>query len=110
MHMQNKRLTGFTLQGHANAGAYGSDIVCAAVSSAAYYAANTMLELVGDCDVQVQDGYLCLLTNQTSEKSDLLLNGFHLHMKALIAQYPKKLQIRYGGVTNASDKHAIIRS
>ena len=38
---------GFSLCGHAGAGVAGEDIVCAAVSSAAYMAANTVTDVVG---------------------------------------------------------------
>ena len=38
-------LCGFTLRGHAGAGVSGTDVVCAAISSAAYLAANTITEI-----------------------------------------------------------------
>lgn len=51
-------IAGFLMKGHAGAGAYGSDPVCAAVSSAAYMAANTITDIIGiPCDASVSDGY-----------------------------------------------------
>ena len=38
---------GFCISGHAGAGSAGRDIVCAAVSSAAYMAANTLTDVIG---------------------------------------------------------------
>jgi len=40
-------ITGFELEGHAGAGLYGNDIVCAALSSAVLMAANTITEIIG---------------------------------------------------------------
>ena len=52
-------LRGFEISGHAGSGDVGSDIVCAAVSSAAYLAANTITDVIqAEAQVAVEDGYL----------------------------------------------------
>ena len=49
---------GFEISGHAGGNA-GRDIVCAAVSSAVYMAANTVTEIIKvRADISEQDGYL----------------------------------------------------
>lgn len=47
-----------TVEGHAGAGKYGSDIVCAAVSTLAYTAINALDELAGIRSYSVEDGYI----------------------------------------------------
>ena len=87
-------LSGFHLSGHAGAGEYGQDIVCAAVSSAAYMTANTITEIVGaTADITVDDGLMNLtVTNRLKECQDIL-SGFQLHIQAMAEQYPKRIQL-----------------
>ena len=93
-HTANDALIGFTLDGHAGAGVSGEDIVCAAVSSAAYMTANTVLEIIGaQADVAVRDGYMSLtLTDKIADCQDIL-SGFRLHLEALQDQYPKRVHL-----------------
>ena len=59
--MREGSLTGFTVSGHAGAGSAGRDIVCAAVSSAVYMAANTVTDVLHcPADITVGDGLLSL--------------------------------------------------
>lgn len=84
------RITAFTLSGHSMAAEYGSDIVCAAVSSAVYMAANTMTEIVGvHADITVRDGYFHLAVAQRdAERCAPILQGLRLHLNELARQYP----------------------
>ena len=93
-HTANDALIGFTLDGHAGAGVSGEDIVCAAVSSAAYMTANTILEIIdAQADVTVRDGYMSLtLTDKIADCQDIL-SGFRLHLEALQDQYPKRVHL-----------------
>lgn len=50
----NGRLVGFSVSGHAGAGPFGRDIVCAAVSSAVMLTANTITEYLY-CKADVKD-------------------------------------------------------
>lgn len=47
LSLPDGRLLGFRLCGHAGWGEEGTDIVCAAVSSAAYLVANTATDVLG---------------------------------------------------------------
>ena len=87
-------LSGFTVSGHAGAGAYGQDIVCAAVSSATYMTANTITEILGlPADIAVEDGYLSLQVSGELTSCQTVLAGFRLHIEAMQQEYPKRIQL-----------------
>ena len=92
--LHENRLTGFSVKGHSGTAAIGSDIVCAAVSSAAYMTVNTLTEIIGlQPEIEVRDGYLhCFLTEENDSARDLFA-GFRLHMEDLASQYPKAIKI-----------------
>ena len=87
-------LTGFSLSGHAGAGEYGQDIVCASVSSAALMTANTITEVIGaPADIATDDGYLSVtVTDRITDCQDVL-SGFRLHIQAHAEEYPKAVQL-----------------
>ena len=93
-HTAKDTILGFTLDGHAGAGFSGQDIVCAAVSSAAYMTANTVTEIIGaTADVTVRDGYMqVMLTDKIADCQDIL-SGFRLHLEALQDQYPNRVHL-----------------
>ena len=77
----------------------GSDVVCAAVSSAAYMAANTLTEIVGaKADASAQDGMMRVILIQPDEQTETVLRGLELHLTELSKQYPENIKIIYGGV------------
>lgn len=88
-------LCGYALEGHCG-GVAGSDIVCAAVSSAAYLTANTITEIIGArATVAVDDTgkmELALSPAECARCADIL-QGFRLHMEALADDYPQKIQL-----------------
>lgn len=85
---------GFSLNGHAGAGCAGEDIVCAAVSSAAYMAANTLTEVIGaQATADESDGHLSLTVDGEDAGIKAVIDGFFLHMKALQEQYPQRIQV-----------------
>ena len=86
-------LIGFTLSGHAGAGVSGQDIVCAAVSSAAYMTANTVTEIIGaTADITVDDGYMAVTVTDHLAGCQDVLSGFRLHLQALEEQYPTRIR------------------
>ena len=93
-HTAHDALIGFTLDGHAGAGVSGQDIVCAAVSSAAYMTANTVTEIIGaTADITVDDGYMqVMLTDKIADCQDIL-SGFQLHLEAMQDQYPNRVHL-----------------
>ena len=80
----------------------GKDIICAAVSSAVYMAANTITEIIGaNADAKADDGLMCVTLDKTDEQTETVLRGLELHLTELSKQYPENIKIIYGGVKNA---------
>ena len=93
-HTANDKMVGFTLDGHAGAGVSGQDIVCAAVSSAAYMTANTVTEIIGaTADITVDDGYMQVMLTDKIDGCQDILSGFRLHLEALQDQYPNRVHL-----------------
>ena len=93
-HTANDAIVGFTLDGHAGAGVSGQDIVCAAVSSAAYMTANTVTEIIGaTADITVRDGYMQVMLTDKIDGCQEILSGFRLHLEALQDQYPNRVHL-----------------
>lgn len=87
-------LCGFRMSGHAG-GTAGRDIVCAAVSSAALMAANTITDVCGCHAVtRMRDGYLLLsVGTRDIGRGEETLEGLRLHLEQLARQYPRKLTL-----------------
>ena len=93
-HRQDDALIGFTMSGHAGAGAAGEDIVCAAVSSAAYMTANTITEIIGaPAAIEVDDGYMHVVATDAVDACQVILQGFLLHMQQMQTQYPSRVHL-----------------
>ena len=93
-------ICGSTISGHSGFSEEGSDIVCAAVSSAAYMTANTITEILHiDADVTENDGFMSLsLSKSEAEKSAVVLDGLRLHLTALSEQYTKYIKVKISEV------------
>ncbi len=91
-----ERLSGFRVSGHSTESASDQNgrLVCAAVSSAAYMAANTILEIIGDkSDVTVDDGKMEFRLKSPNEETQIVLEGFKLHITELAKQYSNNIKI-----------------
>ena len=98
----DRQLNGFEISGHALFAESGKDIICAAVSSAAYMAANTVTEITrADAKAQAEDGAMVLTLNEPNTQAETVLRGLELHLTELSKQYPQHIKIIYGGVKNA---------
>ncbi len=87
-------LNGFEIKGHSGYEEAGNDIVCAAVSSAAYMAANTITEVIGlkaEIDID-DDGFLKFISVPDSE-AQIILRGLRLHLEALSQDYPENIKV-----------------
>jgi len=93
--MREDVIIGFDMKGHSGAGKKGSDIVCAAISSAAYMTVNTITDVLAvKAQVEVSDGSMKLLVGSgDAEKCAPTLKGFMLHMKQLAKQKPQNIKI-----------------
>lgn len=83
----------FDIEGHAGYKPAGEDIVCAAVSSAAYLTVNTLTEVFGvDANATEEDGKL-VCSFSGSKDAVRLLKGLRLHLEQLQEQYPKHVKV-----------------
>ena len=90
-------MQGFEIKGHSGYGEEGNDIVCSAVSSAAYLTANTVTDILGiKARAQASEGSIALLMKaQDAPRADAVMRGLELHINALAEQYPDNLQVLY---------------
>lgn len=89
-------LVGFHLTGHSGYAEIGSDIVCAAVSSAAYMTANTITDIIKvSAEVEVADGDIMLrVFSKDAVACRDILQGFRLHMLQLEEQYSEYVIVK----------------
>ena len=93
---RNGNLYGFNVKGHSGSAEFGQDIVCAAVSSAVYMAANTVTEVCGlAADIREEDGHLALIIAKNEEQAQTILQGLQLHLEGLAAQYPTFIKTEF---------------
>ena len=93
---EDKMITGYEISGHSTSSAQDIDgkIVCSAVSSAAYMAANTLSEIVGaELEAEVSDGYMCIKLKSLVEQSQITLKGFYLHASELAKNYRNYVKV-----------------
>ncbi|MBO5746496.1 MAG: ribosomal-processing cysteine protease Prp [Clostridia bacterium] len=89
-------LIGYEISGHSTSSAQdiNGKIVCSAVSSAAYMAANTLSEIVGaELEAEVSDGYMCIKLKSLVEQSQITLKGFYLHASELAKNYRNYVKV-----------------
>ncbi|MCQ4021617.1 MULTISPECIES: ribosomal-processing cysteine protease Prp [unclassified Ruminococcus] len=90
-------LLGFRVFGHSGYSEEGSDVVCAAVSSAAIMTANTITDvLYVQCELTVGDGDIMLrIFQRDAVRCRDILSGFKLHMQQLEEQYSEYINVNY---------------
>ena len=89
---------GFHISGHAGCGEAGQDIVCAAVSSAAYLVANTITDVlrVTPRTLEAGEGEMCLLIYGRDEPMcRALFAGLRAHLSGLAEQYPQAVKVTF---------------
>ncbi len=90
----NIRKGSFTIEGHSGSAESGQDIVCAAVSSAAYMAVNTITEILGEqVSADVSDGYMKISLSGRNQAATDILRGLELHISELEKDYPDFIKI-----------------
>ncbi len=94
---KDRRITGFTVSGHAGYANKGRDIVCAAVSSAVELTANGITEILHfPAEVDVLKNAISLKTSgELPLDVQAMLDSFELHIRNLQEQFPAFIQIRY---------------
>ena len=94
--LDGESIKGFSVKGHStkNSADQNGKLVCSAVSSAAYMAANTILEVIGEnAQVEVNDALMELKVENPSESTQIVLKGFKLHIEQLAEQYSNNIKI-----------------
>lgn len=93
-------ICGFNISGHSGYSEEGSDIVCAAVSSAALMTANTITDVQHiNAEVTCGDGSLDLRMSPDEAKNvSILTDGLKLHLTALSEQYKKYIKVKFSEV------------
>ena len=94
--VNQQKLKGFEINGHSseNCDDLLGKTVCAAVSSAAYMAANTVLEVIGQsAEVEISDAKMFFEVEKPNEKTEAVLEGFKLHILQLSEQYSNKIRV-----------------
>ncbi|MBR2109014.1 MAG: ribosomal-processing cysteine protease Prp [Ruminococcus sp.] len=90
--------TGYEFSGHSDYAESGYDIVCSAVSSAAYLTANNITDIYGiKADVTVSDGRM-ILTAEKSDNLNRLIDGLYRHTLQLAEQYPNDIKVKISEV------------
>ena len=89
------KIVGLEVNGHAGFAECGSDIVCAAVSTAVQMTINGIeVQNLADISYSVNDGYLvCEIPEKREEGADLLLNSLMIMIYEIAKQYKKYLFI-----------------
>lgn len=111
METSSKNYSGFTLTGHANAGEFGSDIVCSAASALSISTINGITEIGhidGDIVInEVEGGYLSFslpnnLDNEQQKVAQILLRSLYLGFQEMVAEYFDYVELNttkiHGGV------------
>ncbi len=84
--------TGYSVNGHAGYGKYGTDIVCAAVSILAVNTANALEALTGmPLEIHEEEGSLDIsFLRKQDESSALLMDAFVMGLRGIEQEYGKK--------------------
>lgn len=87
---------GFDVSGHSGYAESGSDIICAAISSAVSFAETLINDSYGaDANVEVkpESARITLQLTKECEACRNVLEAFERHMRALSEEYPKYIEV-----------------
>ena len=96
---QDGRISGFTVSGHSGYGEEGTDIVCAAVSTAVQFAECTITDVLGNrvkTKVNEEEARITLTLPTVCEDEDAVqavLSGLLLTLVNLREQYPDYIEV-----------------
>ena len=96
---QDGRITGFSVSGHSGYGEEGSDVVCAAVSTAVTFAEATINDVLGaqaKTKVNQDEARVTLKLPASCEEEDAIqavLTGMMLTLSSLRDDYPDHIEV-----------------
>lgn len=84
----------FRIKGHSGYSDFGSDIVCASVSSSVMLAVNTAVEFFEvKLSLDVEDGDIKCGIREISSESDRLFKSLMSHLCEVSKEFPKNLKV-----------------
>ncbi|MBE6856306.1 MAG: ribosomal-processing cysteine protease Prp [Ruminococcus sp.] len=86
-------LDGFEITGHSGYAERGSDVVCAAVSSAVQLTLNLLNDLGAEPEIFIGDNVIRCKAVRTSNVSTIILNDLTEHFESIVEEYPKTIKI-----------------
>jgi uncharacterized protein len=97
----NNEITSFELEGHAESGPYGQDLVCAAVSAVSFGAVNAVIKLCAvepDIEQGGEGGYLSMklplnIDQEAYQKAQHLLEGMVVSLETIERDYSQFIKI-----------------
>lgn len=94
---QNGKFSGFDVSGHSGYAESGSDIVCAAVSSAVGLCETIIsdsLKISADIIVEPENARISLLVKEKDEDPcRWIFEGFARHVRQIAEEYPKYIEV-----------------
>ncbi len=94
---QNGKFSGFDVSGHSGYAESGSDIVCAAISSAVGLCETIIsdsLKVSADIKIEPENARISLLVKESDADSCRgIFEGFARHIRALAEEYPKYIEV-----------------
>lgn len=85
---------GFSVSGHSGYSEAGSDIVCAAVSSAVMLTVNMCIDGFSvDASTEVLEDTVRFTVRKQSENADKLIGSLREHLEALNEEYPDNIAV-----------------
>lgn len=92
-------LVGFEVHGHARAGKYGRDIVCAGVSAIAQASLLGLQDICGEqLTYRLEEGFMCVKLNPDmamDQGAQAILRTFELGAISISKGYPKNVIVEY---------------
>lgn len=89
----NKENVEFCIAGHSNYANKGYDIVCASISSMAFYVINTIQLLEMNIKSTIKNGFIHVVCPITIDSVYVMLESLQEHLKELSRQYPENVRI-----------------
>ena len=84
------------ISGHANAGSYGQDIVCASVSSVVYTTVNGILNFDSEAIKVIDEDNFEIIINKDDNITSTLIENMMVLLKEIENKYPTKIKISKG--------------
>lgn len=103
IYRKQNTINAFKIEGHANSGPYGYDLVCAAVSAVTFGAVNAVIQICETDDIIIDQagdagGYLFIelpanLSDVKSDKAFLILEAMFVSLQTIEREYKRFIKI-----------------